>query len=865
MERWPFVGRSDALAAVAGAVAGGYSIVVAGPAGSGKTRLVQELLRHGLPLPTVSCTASRATAEVPLAALATVLDDAPADAGPGALLSAARSALRTMAAPRVVIHVDDVQWLDEVSASLIAQLLDSGHATLLGTLRSGTPASEAVAALWRPGRCRRVDLEPLSAAEATELVEARLQAHVAPDAIARLTTRSGGNVLFLQQLVEGALAAGDLSEHDGIVELGALPLGQQVGELLGHRLDDLDDEGHEALALVCLGEPLELDLAIHVAGAHHLEALERRELIEVSVLQEREVVRPAHPLFADIVLGGLGRLQRRRLLGCLADALTRSGLRRRRDALRAGLWSLDAGRDVDPELLRDAATQARFVLDDATAERLARAAHDADPCFATAQVLVDVLYERGSFAEREEVLRPYVDDPDDEVRAITAMARAVGSFWGLADGDVADEVLAAAEAEVRDPAWWWEVRATRATLASQAGHPERALALLAEFPEPPPGPRAQAQAALAWAFALADTGHMEDAVAVIDRAMEARDDGEQHLTLYEVGLLVAARGMAMVGLGRLDDAQSIVEMVHGLTVQEGNQAGQGFFAAVLDWIALHRGDHATAMRRAREALRALRATAHVGPARWAAGGLLFAAALARDHDAVDEARRVLDDLGQHPAGLLETAIERARAWADVADGRLADACDRLRRAADDAAARGAIADELAALTDLAELGHPEPDRARALAARCDGELAPLRADHVAALAAGDAGALEDVASRYAGLGMQRAAASAAMAGSDVAARSGDLRSSRRLAQVALATTGDVPEAAIDLSTPTPLTRREREIASLAAEGLSSKAIAEQLFLSVRTVDNHLSRVYVKLGVGGRGELAAIDAVWSVSR
>jgi DNA-binding CsgD family transcriptional regulator len=51
------------------------------------------------------------------------------------------------------------------------------------------------------------------------------------------------------------------------------------------------------------------------------------------------------------------------------------------------------------------------------------------------------------------------------------------------------------------------------------------------------------------------------------------------------------------------------------------------------------------------------------------------------------------------------------------------------------------------------------------------------------------------------------------------------------------------------------TVREREICLLAAGGLSSKAIAERGFLSVRTVNNHLQSAYVKLGVSGRHELA----------
>jgi DNA-binding CsgD family transcriptional regulator len=54
----------------------------------------------------------------------------------------------------------------------------------------------------------------------------------------------------------------------------------------------------------------------------------------------------------------------------------------------------------------------------------------------------------------------------------------------------------------------------------------------------------------------------------------------------------------------------------------------------------------------------------------------------------------------------------------------------------------------------------------------------------------------------------------------------------------------------------PLTPREREVVALAAGGLASKAIADRLYLSVRTVDNHLQRAYTKLGVTAREDLAS---------
>ncbi|MFE3076755.1 response regulator transcription factor [Nocardia tengchongensis] len=51
-----------------------------------------------------------------------------------------------------------------------------------------------------------------------------------------------------------------------------------------------------------------------------------------------------------------------------------------------------------------------------------------------------------------------------------------------------------------------------------------------------------------------------------------------------------------------------------------------------------------------------------------------------------------------------------------------------------------------------------------------------------------------------------------------------------------------------------LTRRERVIVALAAQGMSNRDIAERLFISIRTVENHLQRSYHKLGVHSRHEL-----------
>jgi DNA-binding CsgD family transcriptional regulator len=52
-----------------------------------------------------------------------------------------------------------------------------------------------------------------------------------------------------------------------------------------------------------------------------------------------------------------------------------------------------------------------------------------------------------------------------------------------------------------------------------------------------------------------------------------------------------------------------------------------------------------------------------------------------------------------------------------------------------------------------------------------------------------------------------------------------------------------------------LTTREREVARLAAQRLTAQEIADRLFISRRTVETHLARVYTKLGVASKSELA----------
>ncbi len=147
-----------------------------------------------------------------------------------------------------------------------------------------------------------------------------------------------------------------------------------------------------------------------------------------------------------------------------------------------------------------------------------------------------------------------------------------------------------------------------------------------------------------------------------------------------------------------------------------------------------------------------------------------------------------------------------------------------------------------------------------LAAASDSALITVRSRHVAALEAGDPEALADASRQLEDLGLDLLAAEAASAAADAYRRARDQRAGARAASrcAALAANcdGAVTPGLSSIAAAVPLSNREREIATLAGRGLSSREIAERLYLSIRTVDNHLQKVYSKLGITGRDQLPA---------
>ncbi|MFI9162615.1 helix-turn-helix transcriptional regulator [Kitasatospora aureofaciens] len=193
----------------------------------------------------------------------------------------------------------------------------------------------------------------------------------------------------------------------------------------------------------------------------------------------------------------------------------------------------------------------------------------------------------------------------------------------------------------------------------------------------------------------------------------------------------------------------------------------------------------------------------------------------------------------------------SQAWTTAAGGDTTLAARQALAAADMAMALGQYAVEATASYDVARLGNPNAVRHRlaALADLVPGPVVPTMAGAAAALARSDPGALDVATAKFTELGMDLLAAETATAAAAV-------RHTRVSPSTIACPNATTP--LLQLSAPlVELTSRERDVALLAANGLTSPAIGHRLGLSARTVDNYLGRVYQKLGVTGRRDLAPL--------
>ena len=870
---WPLHGRDAELAfgleRLSDQAAGG--IVVAGEPGVGKTRLASEIASaagaRGCAVRRVRAT--RSAASIPLGAFAALLpplQGAPAE--PAELLARARHAVVAAAGgARMVLCVDDAHLLDDASAALVHQLAAAGDAFVVLTVRAGEPAPDAVQSLWKDELCDLVQLGALPRDAAQRLLEQALGAALDGRSFEALWDRTRGNALFLRELVLYGAEQEALVQDGGIWRWrGDVAVGLRLGALVASRLEGLAPAELRVLELVAVGAPLEAGI-LDAGETAALETLERRGLVEHAAEGRRRHLDLAHPLHGEVIRAGLSRTRLERIRARLADAVEACGARRRADVLRVATWRLESGDAGSESLFARAAEQALAAFDMGLAERFARAAVQAGGGFHARLALARALAGSGRVAEAEPLLAELEREAGGDIeRWGVALARATTLFFGLDRAADAEAALHRAERAIGDGGLRDELVVLRAWLQCTLGHPRAAL----DAAEPllscaTAREQTRLRAALTVATALTMCGRSEDAVAVIDTWLPAARRLRDELPLMEVKLL-GTRPLALQVAGRLEEATKAAQRAYDIDVVTGSAEGTAFAAFAVGSAWLARGRVATALRCYRESAALVRETDVIGFRPWALTGIAQAAAQAGDGAAAREALDELDAAPGRGTRNFEAALELTRAWAAAAGGELSLARRRALAAAEHAEALGQEGFAVRALHDLTRLGGAASAAAGLgrLAGRVQGPFARTAAAHADALLRRDGGALLAVAEAFAASDALLLAAEAADAaaaihrdnGRDASARS----AARRAAVLLDGCEGAQPptllreRAGVEAE---ELTSREREVALLAASGLSSREIAGRLVVSIRTVDNHLQRTYRKLGISQREELKGL--------
>jgi DNA-binding CsgD family transcriptional regulator len=793
--------------------------------------------------------------------------DRPVDAR--ALGIATRSALQLLAEDGpVLLAIDDLQWFDASSGQALAfalRRLGASPVRLLAAVRSGEWGLSGLERSLGADGIRRVPVGPLSVGALHRLLRDRLDGPIGRQTLLRIHERSGGNPFFAVELARVLDAEADPAQP--------LPLPETLDELVRARISGLPAPTRKALALAsALGTTSEPILERAGVTGEALEAAVAAQVIE----RAGGSIRFTHPLLSSVLYEDLGDDREdvhRRIAGIADDPLLRARhlalSRREPDAGVAA--ELDAAVSLAAErgasaVAAELAEHALRLTPPVAAERHRRAlaaarAHHAAGEWTRARTVATTLLEEtedGSVradalvllaelesvdravALLEEALREAASRPalQSEIHCRLAWATRFRSGYvraleharaalALAEG-LDDDVLRARARVVHAVLGWMVGDADAPTLPARADDFATALG----------GERLVQEATLAVVNTFAPSGRREEARALLER--EYRDSCEQD----EPRSARALWGLSWIEFwaGRWAAAAEYAARAHDISTQYGLEVPQDHLPIAL--VAVHRGELDLARRHSERALAladeqfGLRPPQHVailglvalgtGDARAAAGSL-------------EDAERQAAELGWGEPSI--------RWWsADLVELLLE--LDRV----DDAVP---VLDRWEA--DAERLGR---EWVLAQAARCRGLVAAARGDLDRALTL-----LEGAVAGHEAVGDPFGRARALLALGVVRRRSRQKRDAREAIEAArdafetLGAAGWAEKARAEAGriggrgpSSGELTPTERRLAELVAEGRSNKEIAAALFVTPKTVDTTLSRLYAKVGVHSRTEL-----------
>ncbi|HEX6405295.1 MAG TPA: AAA family ATPase [Pseudonocardiaceae bacterium] len=791
----------------------------------------------------------------------------------------------------LLLAVDDVHWADGVSLSFLVYLLRRVEALPVLIVLAGRPdepdADEALLGALRGDPLTRIlRPAPLSAAAASVLVRAAFSPKAGVELCRSCLDATGGNPLLLRMLSHALRTENADPTARGQARVAELAPRVVAASVLA-RLRRLPAEtGAFAHAVAVLGDRIELRHAAALAGLDSGSAIRAADaLTAAGILALRRPVEFVHPMVRRAVYESLPAAERHHAHRHAAAILEAEGA----PADRIAAHLLVVERVADGwvvGILRTAAQEAFARGATEEAARYLRRALEEPP---EPSDRADVLFELGSVAARVRAAEAYqylhqALELALDVRRRAEIALELARTMGVARSTntrVALAVLDRAAAEVKGIHEALRARLEAGFISLARRYPEtrqqasRRLALLSDHAEPTTLAGCMLLANLA-----ADAVDVEGAADKGTRLAEAALNGDYLLAAEEVDVALLATSVLM-STDHLDAAWRTWNAAVERARKAGSVTGFAAAATVRACLAYRCGQLADAEADGRLADDLLRELGAVSSRRYS---LAFLVGALVERGEVEAAARRLDDSGV-PVKL--TLLLDSRGRLRCAQGRFAEAVEDFLDCGQRLAARGSRHPGILAWRSSAALALQrldEPAEARRLA---DEELDEARrlgvaralgiALRVAGLLRGGAAGialLEDAASMLArssarleqaraltdlGAALRRAnrrseAREPLRCALDLAVRCGAVPLTERAHQELVAAGARprrVTSSGIDALTPSEL-----RVARMAADGMTNRAIAQALFVTIKTVEVHLGNAYRKLGVPSRARLTA---------
>jgi DNA-binding CsgD family transcriptional regulator/energy-coupling factor transporter ATP-binding protein EcfA2 len=849
--------RRQALAALDGG-AEFHGVALMGESGVGKSTLARALAdtlaSSGATVRYVLGTQTGCA--IPLGAFyRSVTVDAPQE--PAAMLAAAQRTLERE--ENLVVVVDDAQWLDPSSSTLVHQLAAAGNARLIVTIRSGDPVPDAVTALLKERLLLSLRIDAFTREQTEALARAVLGGVVDSRLINELQGRTAGSPLLLRGLLSAGRESGVLVRTDAGWQLrGALRADRQLHDLLEFRLQSFAPEELEAVEILAAAEVLDWEILRGLCDVDVVGRLERGGVIQVVADGSDTVARLNHPVLAEAAIRHAGVVRTRQLNGMLAQQLRkrleaevqRSRLPDVRTRIQLAQFMMRSDLSPDLDVIIRAAANAVAMSTLSLGEELARFAFERGAGVTAALVLAEAIGWQGRGDEVEALLNGVDLDGADEWMVVQwGCLRAANLFFTCRRVEPARLALADVRTRVDSEALLPLVTAMEGAFACFCGDVRTALNLgfAVCTSDVQPMVRMWATSWTCWALAL--TGRFGEVQRVADAGRAAVFD-QSGPYRFVMGL---AEVVALTAAGDFAAAERVWEG-YAPTTRVWPTA-DALLDAMLGLVKLARGALTSACSDFRDAISrgfpsgwTMLVTAWSAQAEGARGDAQAAAAALR---------RSEDAYGPDVAVFLPE-LELARAWQRACVGDTSAARAHALRAAQIARQSGTFAVEMRALHTAVRFDdRSQTERLAELATTLNTALAEAIAQHARGLADRDGDVLDAAADRFADMGAVALAADAAAQAAREHARTGKrgkaLESSTRAHW--LASQHEIRTPAVhSVAQPLPITDREREIVMLAAAGLSNREIAERLSVSVRTVEGHVYRIFAKLGIERREQL-----------